>query len=105
MGEIEYGISRLPVGRRRKEIEEVMYEVLDEFSTRILPINSDIARIWGQLSASTRDKGFDINVPDTLIAATALHHGMHVVTRNVKDFEPTGVLLINQWEGTGSDPL
>lgn len=98
LGEIEFGISRLPVGRRRMAIEDVMYEILEEFSTRVLSVSTDIARIWGQLSASTRSKGFDINAADMLIAATALHHGMHVVTRNVKDFEPTGVLLINPWE-------
>ena len=105
VGEIEYGVSRLPVGRRRKDIQDVMYEILNEFSARILPINADVARIWGQLSASIRKQGFDIAAADMLIAATALHHGMHVVTRNVKDFEPTGVLLINPWEVADSETV
>lgn len=98
LGEIEYGLNLLPLGRRRKALEDVMYQVISEFSTRILPVTKDISWIWGQLSANIHKRGFDIEVGDGLIAATALHHGMHVVTRNVKDFEPTGVLLINPWD-------
>ena len=61
-----------------------------------------MSHIWGELVAHTRSSGYNISVPDTLIAATALHHGLHVVTRNVKDFEPTGVLLVNPWDGVDS---
>lgn len=98
VGEIEYGISLLPFGRRRKLLEEVMYQVLTEFAPRILPVDSDVATVWGQLSARVRSNGLNIAAADGLIAATALHHGMHVVTRNVKDFEPTGVLVVNPWD-------
>lgn len=103
VGEIEYGISRLPFGRRRRGIEEIMHQILEEFEPRILPIDADVARVWGQLSAKVRNDGFEIEVADGLIAATALYHGMHVVTRNVKDFEPTGVLVVNPWDEAGSD--
>jgi predicted nucleic acid-binding protein len=41
-----------------------------------------------------------LNVADGLIAATALHHGMRLMTRNVTDFEPTGVVIIDPWAGT-----
>lgn len=60
------------------------------------------AHIWGELAANTNAAGYAIGVPDIMIAATALHHGMHVVTRNAKDFEPTGVLLLNPWEDVDS---
>lgn len=98
LGEIKYGLGLLPLGTRRQELEEVMNDVVLELTARILPVTADIARIWGQLSANTRKRGLAIEVGDGLIAATALHHGMHVVTRNVKDFEPTGALLINPWD-------
>jgi len=46
---------------------------------------------------SRKRKGFTIGAADGLIAATALRHGLHLMTRNIKDFQETGVLLINPW--------
>lgn len=60
------------------------------FSDRILPFGAEDARIWGRLSAEIGHAGADL-----MIAATALHHGATVVTGNVGDFAPTGVLLEN----------
>jgi predicted nucleic acid-binding protein len=101
VGEIEYGLKRLPDGRRRQQLEEVMEQIISEFAARILPVSVETARIWGQLSARVRQQGFDVETADGLIAATAIQHGMHVITRNVKDFEPTGVLIVNPWEAAG----
>ncbi len=67
--------------------------VLPEFSGRTLPVDTAVAR-----------RGARLHVPDkcgerdALIAATALVHGMAVVTRNVADFKPTGVTIVNPWE-------
>lgn len=67
--------------------------VLSAFEDRILPIDTPIARRSARLHVpDTRP------VRDALIAATALVHGMKVVTRNVADFEPTGVEIVNPWE-------
>jgi len=69
-------------------------QVLVRFEGRILAIDMTVARRCAQL-----------HVPnpraerDALIAATALVHGLTVVTRNVEDFEPTGVPLLNPWDG------
>lgn len=60
------------------------------FSDRILSFGAEDARIWGRLSAEIGHAGADL-----MIAATALHHGATVVTGNVGDFAPTGVLLEN----------
>jgi predicted nucleic acid-binding protein len=66
--------------------------VLPEFSGRVLPVDTEVARRCARL-----------HVPDprgqrdALIAATALVHGMIMVTRNLADFEPTGVKLVNPW--------
>ena len=57
---------------------------------RILPIDLAVARRWGRLSASLGHSNVDL-----FIAATALEHGLAVVTRNVRHFEPTGVRVVN----------
>lgn len=51
----------------------------------------------GKITAKAQQDGFIIPASDGLIAATALQHGLHLMTRNVKDFEPTHVMLINPW--------
>jgi predicted nucleic acid-binding protein len=69
------------------------HHVLPEFSKRTLPVDTAVAQRCARLHVP--DKRGE---RDALIAATALVHGMTVVTRNVSDFKPTGVLLINPWE-------
>jgi toxin FitB len=72
-------------------------QVLPEFSGRTLPINTAVAQRCAQLHVPDMR-----GERDAFIAATALVHGMTMVTRNVTDFEPTGVTLINPWEITQS---
>lgn len=67
--------------------------VLPEFSARTLPVDTAVALRSTRLHVSDRR-----NERDALIAATALVHGMTVVTRNVADFQPTGVAILNPWE-------
>jgi predicted nucleic acid-binding protein len=68
-------------------------QVLPEFSRRTLPVDTAVAQHCARLHIP--DKRGE---RDALIAATALVHGMTVVTRNVADFKPTGVTIINPWE-------
>jgi predicted nucleic acid-binding protein len=98
VGEVEYGISLLPAGKRRRDLEDVMYQLLAKLADRVLPVTAEIAERWGRVTPDARKRGFPVEAGDGLIAATALQHGLHVVTRNVGDFEPTGVLIINPWE-------
>jgi len=65
-----------------------------EFSERILSVDDKIATRCAHLHIPDRR-----NEVDALIAATALVHGLTVVTRNVRDFEGTGVIIINPWQG------
>jgi len=88
----------MPAGLKRQMLEVSLADLSDEFRAHIILIDQDIASIWGILTARTRRIGIQLAVPDGLIAATALHHEMTILTRNVKDFEPTGVPLINPWE-------
>lgn len=96
LGEHQKGISLLPAGQKRRGLEIWSVLLQDDYANRILPIDREVALIWGELSARDRN----LPVPDGLIAATALRHGMGVVTRNTKDFRSTGVVLINPWQGT-----
>ena len=67
--------------------------VLPAFRDRILPVDTAVAQCCARLHVSTPRPD-----RDALIAATALVHGLTVVTRNVNDFTPTGVEIVNPWE-------
>ena len=67
-------------------------KVLNLYGERILPIDLSTCRRWGRLSATIGHDGVDL-----LIAATALEHGLTVVTRNLRHFTPTGVSVIDPW--------
>ena len=100
IGELIKGIFLLPEGRQRGAFETWYAKTEASFTDRILPVDIDVARKWGQLTARLRHQGIQLAAPDGLIAATALNHGMSVMTRNTKDFRSTGVVLINPWQGT-----
>ena len=92
IGEIELGISRQqhvnPVFAQ--QLADWLDLTLRAYGERILPLTVGIARRWGRLAAQLGNKQLDL-----AIAATALEHGLIVVTRNVSDFEPTGVPVLN----------
>ena len=92
IGEIERGIRQQD--RRDPAFAQDLRAWLDRtvllFSDRILPFEAEDARIWGRLSAEIGHNGADL-----MIAATALRHGATVVTGNVSDFAPTGVMTEN----------
>ncbi|HWG06531.1 MAG TPA: type II toxin-antitoxin system VapC family toxin [Beijerinckiaceae bacterium] len=92
IGEIELGIE---FQRKRnadfaRELEGWLDIILGVYGERILPMTVGIARRWGRLAVQTGNKGLDL-----AIAATALEHGLTIVTRNVSHFEPTGVTVFN----------
>lgn len=97
MGEITKGISLLPASKKKSELLEWAAKLEKNYVSRTLIINNDIAHIWGELTANAQKNGKQIPIADGLIAATALAHGLHIMTRNVSDFEHTGVLLLNPW--------
>jgi predicted nucleic acid-binding protein len=68
------------------------------FAGRILPVSEGVCERWGILEGQCQLKGLTLNVPDGLIAATALEHELTIVTRNVKDFTGLGVQIFNPWE-------
>ncbi|MBL4771210.1 MAG: type II toxin-antitoxin system VapC family toxin [Planctomycetes bacterium] len=97
-GEISYGIGLLKPGRKRSELEAFLIRLEQDYQSQILSVGLEVARAWGDTTAALQRKGKTLPIADGLIAATAICHGLYVVTRNVKDFELTGVRVINPWE-------
>jgi predicted nucleic acid-binding protein len=99
IGEIRKGVDSLALGRWRGELETWLQDKLPRrFGERILPVDHMIADRWGRVAASMRRAGTPLPVLDALLAATALHHGLTVATRNARDFRNTGVAVFNPWE-------
>jgi predicted nucleic acid-binding protein len=100
LGEILKGISTLPESKHRRKLQEWLTETLRPwFEGRILPVSGPIAERWGVLAGKCKLKGRPLKVEDGLIAATALEHGLTVVTRNEKAFQALGVTVFDPWEG------
>ena len=93
MGEIEIGLLLMDHGMRRRQII-LWFEGLRD-STEVLPFDVEVASCWAGLVAGLQGKGVRLPIKDSMIAATALVHGLTVVTRNIRDFERTGVKLLN----------
>ena len=96
MGEICKGIDLLPVSQKRSGLQSWLeIDVRSWFAGRILPVTESIAERWGHLAATAKQRGIAVAVVDGVIAATALEHGLTLVTRNVRDFASLGVVLLN----------
>ena len=98
LGELRKGINKLRASAKKRELAAWLEQLVLSAGNRILPIDLETALIWGEVTAKCEKKGRPIPAIDGLIAATALRYGVHLMTRNVADFEPTGVMLVNPWE-------
>jgi predicted nucleic acid-binding protein len=99
LGEIRKGLAALPQGRRRSRLETWLeVELQARFSGRILPIDVAVADRWGLLAANAKASGKTLSTIDGLLAATAIHHNLTVVSRNVSDFTRVHVQVLNPWE-------
>jgi predicted nucleic acid-binding protein len=93
LGEIQFGILLLPSGRRRRRLERWFEEVVREISC--LHWDASTGLRWARVIAELRVSGRSMPIKDSLIAATALVHGLIVVTRNTADFEKSGAKTLN----------
>ena len=99
LGEILKGVTLLVESKRRGRLQSWLDETLRPwFEGRILPVTAPIAERWGVLSGKCRLQGRQVKVADGLIVATALHHQLTIVTRNVRDFAGLGADILNPWE-------
>jgi toxin FitB len=96
--EIRFGIELLPDPNLRTELKHwLAHKVRPMFEQRVLQISEDIMLKWRLLVEDARKSGHTFSQPDLIIAATALHHGFTVVSRDVDDYTKAGVPIFNPW--------
>ena len=93
LGEICAGILALPAGRRRRRLEAWFEAVVR--TLECLPWDSDVGLRWARLVVDLKRRGTTLPVLDSLIAATALAHGLTVATRNTRDFRRAGAKVVD----------
>ena len=99
LGEIRKGLAAIPQGKRRTRLEAWLeVDLRSRFSGRILPVDAAVADRWGLLAAQTRRNGATLPIVDGLLAATALHYNLTLVSRNVSDFAAAQVPVLNPWK-------
>jgi toxin FitB len=97
LGEVRFGILLLPKGRRRARLERWFDEGVQR--VECLPWEMQTGLRWAELLARLRGSGRAMPIKDSLIAATALVHGLVVATRNRTDFEKAGVKVVDPFAG------
>ncbi len=95
--ELEFGLRLLPVGRRRRQLEDALTAIVTDHQHRLLPVGRREARQGARLRAQARLAGRIVSVADSLIAGTAAAHDLAIATRNVSDFEGLGVDVVSPW--------
>ena len=96
--EIRFGIELLSDASRRAELNEwLTHKVRPMFEQRVLPVTEDVLLKWRLLVQAGRKAGYTYSQPDLIIAATALEHGLTVVSRDTSEFERARVPFLNPW--------
>lgn len=100
LAELRFGIeSQTDLPRRTALTDWLTHAVRPMFENRVLGITEDVMLRWRFLVEAGRQRGHTFSQPDLIIAATALEHGLTLVTRNVGDFAQCGARLLNPWNG------
>jgi toxin FitB len=99
VGEIRKGLAGIPQSKRRTRLETWLeVELQARFAGRIMPIDAAVADRWGVIAADAKRSGKGLSVINGLLAATALHYNLTVVSRNASDFTSVQVQVLNPWE-------
>ena len=103
IAEIQAGIAKIPnePSDRKKyksDLEDWLFnDLVPDFEGRIIDFDLKTAHRWGSLVGEFKQKSINFPIIDSILAATALHHELIMVTENVADFEKTGVTIVNPW--------
>ena len=99
LGEYDKGLNYLPSSSpSRPRIKAAISALQARFAGRVLPVSDAVVRRWGAISGSVKQvTGQSPPVVDTMLAATALEHGLWLVTRNVRDVQHSGAAVFNPW--------
>ena len=96
--EIRFGIELVPDANRRAELQDwLTHTVRPMFDQRVLPVSEDVMFKWRLMVEEGRKARHTFSQPDLIIAATALCHGLTVVTRDTGEFERARVAVVNPW--------
>ncbi len=98
LGELQKAVSKLPDGTKKEALQAwVLLDLVERFSGRILALDMKTALSWGKIQGEAEQAGEKLPLMDSLIAATAMAHGLVVVTRNVRDIERCRARVYNPW--------
>ena len=98
IGEIHKGIEKLPRSKKKNKLHHwVNHDLKERFNNRILDFDLKSATIWGKIQADSEMQGKSMPAIDGQIAAIGIRYDLTVVTRNIKDMESSGVILLNPW--------
>jgi predicted nucleic acid-binding protein len=95
LGEIRNGVERVRGSAKKARHEAFLSTVRSRFAGRVLPFGEEIAERWGRLTGSLSRTGITLQAVDAMVAATALHHDLVLVTRNERHFVLPGLSILN----------
>lgn len=100
LAEIRFGIELVKDVSRRMELNDWLdHKLRPMFEHRALAVTEDIMLKWWLLAEEGRKIGHTFSQPDLIIAATALHHGLTIVSRDTREYEKASVPVFNPWIG------
>ena len=98
LAEIRFGIELVGDAARRAELNDwLTHKVRPMFEQRVLPVTEDVMFKWRLLVEGGRKGGHTFSQPDLIIAATALEHGLTIVSRDTSDYERARAPVLNPW--------
>ena len=98
IGEIAFGIAKIRPDQRARRLEQGLASWRHRFADRIFPFTEAAALAYGEIMSAALRRGRPMTAPDGMIAATAHVNGARLATRNLSDFESTGLELISPWD-------
>ncbi|HEY2127002.1 MAG TPA: type II toxin-antitoxin system VapC family toxin [Streptosporangiaceae bacterium] len=98
VAEVQYGIERLPAGRRKEALRAAAMEIFETFAEQVLPFDTLAAEQYALVVSQRDELGLPIDGFDAQIAGICRARGAALATRNLADFRKTGIELINPWQ-------